>query len=161
MDDEDGPIMKLKNTADVPHEERFKSLREDLSKAKGQPVRIDLDPSDVLGFAFVKNNSDGIQERCKVTECDPDSQQVTLEFLHGSKEIMAYNGLINIINSQAEDGDQLWSFKGIKGHRKRNKKWEVLVDWDHTNESWEPLEDMRLADSVTLAEYGIERIEMS
>ena len=68
---------------------------------------------------------------------------------------MAYNELINIINAQAKDGDQLWSFKGIKGHRKKIKKWEVLVDWDHTNESWEPLNEMRLADSITLAEYAI------
>ena len=37
----------------------------------------------------------------------------------------------------------------------RKKKWEVLVDWDHTNESWEPLNEMRLADSITLAEYAI------
>ena len=155
MDDDDGPVLSIKNTEEIPHEERFKSLREEISKAKGQPVRIDLNPSDVLGFAFVKTNSEGHQERCKITECDPDSQQVTLEFLQGSKECMAYNDLINIINAQAEDGNQLWSFKGIKGHRKKNKKWEVLVDWDHTNESWEPLTKMRLADSVSLAEYAI------
>ena len=70
---------------------------------------------------------------------------------------MEYNDLIHLINKQNEDDDQILSFKGIKGHRKRNKKWEVLVDWEHTNESWEPLEEMRLADSVTLAEYAIEK----
>ena len=68
---------------------------------------------------------------------------------------MEYNELINLINKHEEDGDQLWSFKGIKGHRKRNKKWEVLVDWDHVNASWEPLEDICLADQITLADYAI------
>ena len=68
---------------------------------------------------------------------------------------MEYNELINNINAQTEDEDAIWSFKGIKDHRKRNKKWEVLVDWGHTNESWEPLKEMRLADAVTLAEYAL------
>ena len=73
------------------------------------------------------------------------------------KSDLLYNDLINLINKQNEDCDQVWSFKGIKGHRKRNKKWEVLVDWDHTNESWKPLEDIRLADAVTLAKYALEK----
>ena len=122
-----------------------------MSKAKGKAVRLELDPSDVLGYAFVKKNADGEKECCQVTECDPDAQQVTLEFHNDSKEIMEYNDLINTINAQSEDEDKIW----IKGHRKRNKKWEVLADWDHTIESWEPLTDMKLADAVTLAEYGI------
>ena len=152
---EEEPILAIKYNVDIPHKERFKSLRGEISKAGGKATRLELNPSDVLGYAFVKKNTDGDDERCRVTECDPDAQQVTLEFHNGSKEVMEYNDLINIINAQSEDGNQLWSFKGIKGHRKRNKKWEVLVDWDHTNESWEPLQDMRLADVVSLAEYGI------
>ena len=154
MDDED-TILSIKGDTDIPYKERFQSLREELSKAEGKAVRLELDPTNVLGYAFVKSNSEGVQERCQVTECDPDAQQVTLEFHAGNKEIMEYNDLINIINVQQEDGDQLWSFKAIKGHRKRNKKWEVLVDWEHTNESWEPLEELGLAEAVTLAEYGI------
>ena len=59
------------------------------------------------------------------------SQQVTLEFHNGSKE------LINNINAQIEDGDAIWSFKGIKGHRKRNKKWEVLVSYQRELEAFE------------------------
>ena len=110
-----------------------------MSKIEGKAVRLELDPTDVLGYAFVKDNSEGVKERCWVTECDPDTQQVTVEFHNGGKEVMEYNDLINIINAQEEDGDQIWSFKAIKGYRKRNKRWEVLVDWDHTKESWEPL----------------------
>ena len=137
MDDEDATLhnLQIKHDADVPHKERFKSLWEEISKAEEKAVRLELDPTDVLGYAFVKDNSEGEKERCQATECDPDTQQVTLEFHNRSKEVMDYNDLINIINAQQEDGDQLWSFKAIKGHRKRNKKWEVLVDWDHTNES--------------------------
>ena len=135
--------------------ERFTSLREELSKAEGKPMRIEFDPTDILGYAFVKKNSEGNDERCQVVDCDNASQQVTLELLHGDKETMEYNDLINLINKHNEDGDQLWSFKGIKGHRKKNKKWEVLVDWDHVNASWEPLEEIRLADSITLADYAI------
>ena len=145
------------DTNTSPASNRFTSLREELSKAKEKQVRIELDPTDVLGYAFVKENQDGLQERCQVSACDNDSQQVTLDFHNGNQEIMEYNDLINLIKKQDEDDDQIWSFKGIKGHRKTNKKWEVLVDWDHTNESWEPLEDIRLVDAVTLAEYAIEK----
>ena len=145
-DEETEPVLRLKDKDAFENKqtERFTSLREELSKAEGKPMRVEFDPTDVLGYAFVKKNSEGADERCQVVHCDNDSQQVTLEFLHGSKETMEYNDLINLINKHEEDGDQLWSFKGIKSHRKRNKKWEVLVDWDHVNASWEPLEDIRL-----------------
>ena len=79
-------------------------------------VRIELDPSDVLEYAFVKENSHVDQRRCQVTVCDADSQQITLEFHNRSKEVMKYNNLSNILNSQEEDGDQIWNLKGIKGH---------------------------------------------
>ena len=80
-------------------------------------MRIEFDPTDVLGYAFVKKKSEGDDEWCQVVDCDNDSQQVTLEFLHGSKETMEYSDLINLINKHEEDGDQLWIFKGINGHR--------------------------------------------
>ena len=67
-----------------------------------------------------------------------------------------YNELINIINANKENGDGLWSFKAIKGHRKNGRTWEVLVDWDHYNETWESLGEMRLADTITLAYYAFD-----
>ena len=44
--------------------------------------------------------------------------------------------------------------QGIDGHRKNKNKWEVLVNWDHTNATWEPLSEIRLADATTLANYA-------
>ena len=55
MDEEDSnlPTLQIKSNTDIPHKERFKSLREEMSKAEGKTVRLELDPTDVLGYAFV------------------------------------------------------------------------------------------------------------
>ena len=58
--DEEEPIQRSKGKEEEsPTTNRFTSLREELSKAEGKPVRIELDPSDVLGYAFVKENQEG------------------------------------------------------------------------------------------------------
>ena len=76
---------------------------------------------------------------------------MSLEYLTGQSELMGYNELINLISAADEGGDGLWTFKSIDGHRKKGRSWEILVNWDHCEKSWEPLTEMKLANAVTLA----------
>ena len=45
------PVLRLKDKDSFENQqtERFTSLREELSKAEGKPMRIEFDPTDVLG----------------------------------------------------------------------------------------------------------------
>ena len=50
-DEETEPVLRLKDKDAFENKqtERFTSLREELSKAVGKPMRIEFDPTDVLG----------------------------------------------------------------------------------------------------------------
>ena len=118
---------------------RFKSLRDEIKKAEGQAVGLSIDPT---------------KTKATVIEVNTDIDTVTLEYLSGHQDVIEYNELINIINALEDDGDGIWTFKGILGHRKKGSKWEVLVDWDHLNSTWEPLSEIKLADAISLAKYA-------
>ena len=70
---------------------------------------------------------------------------------------MEYNNIINTINAQDEDGDGLWDFHSVKDQRGAGRDIEVLIDWDGTNTSWEPLSQMKNADMVKLSKYEKEK----
>ena len=114
-------------------------------------VGIKIDTENLLGFSYARDHK-GNTQRCVVKEIDEENETATIEYMTGSREVIDYNEIINQLNKREEDGDGLWSFKGILDHRplkgKRNQ-WEVRVDWDHCNSSWEPLHHMRAADPVT------------
>ena len=58
------------------------------------------------------------------------------------------------------DKDDFFNMKGIKAHRKvkgpsnRVEKWEVLVDWERAESTWEPLGVIFSDDPVTVAMYA-------
>ena len=133
---------------------RFDSLTNEISKARKTKTGINIDPSDLLGYSFAHERDDGIKQRATVVEIDNENNLFTLEYITGDRDLIDYNQLINSFNAQDEDGDRLWSFKGIKDHRKKGRGYEVLVDWDHCNASWESLDHMKSADLFTLAKYA-------
>ena len=128
--------------------DRFTALSDEISELEGKKMGIMLDPEELLGYTFARER-DGVHQRATVKDVDVENKFIKLEYLTGQTELIEYNELINIINANQEDGDVNWSFKDIQGHRKRSKKWEVLVNWDHCNATWEPLTEIRLADSTS------------
>jgi hypothetical protein len=44
--------------------------------------------------------------------------------------------------------------KSIEDHRKNGKTWDVLVRWEDSSESWEPLRWISREDPVTLVAYA-------
>ena len=121
------PYASLKVSTNEP---LLRSLREDLSKLEGSDVGFKIDTEDLLGYAYAREKY-GVQQRSEVKDVDEENKTVTVEYLTGQRDVVSYNEIINMVNKQEEDGDELWSFKGTKNHRKRKGKWELLVDWNN------------------------------
>ena len=147
--------------ASLKTENRLNSLTETLKELEGSKddIGIKFDPENLLGFSYARENN-GTTQRCVVKEVNDENETATVEYVTGSQDVVDYNEIINQLDAREEDGDGLWSFKGILDHRpmkgKRNQ-WEVRVDWDNCNSSWEPLAHMRAEDQVTLANYANEK----
>ena len=73
---------------------------------------------------------------------------------------MNYNAIVNLMNKQVEneldDPENAYTFKAISDHCKKNAKYDVLVEWEYGEKTWEPIAVMRQDDPVTLAKYGQE-----
>ena len=132
---------------------RFTSFNEMVAKLIGKDFSPTIDPHDLVGYSFVTEQDD-LKQRATVTNVDADVDKVTLTFMNGSEELLEYNDLINLINARDEDGDNLHSFNAILDHRRKSRKWEVQVQWDDGDVTWEPLTDMRLYDMITLSKYA-------
>ena len=57
---------------------------------------------------------------------------------------------------ESNDPDSAHTFKEISDHRYKNSTYEVLVEWECSEKTWEQIALMRQDDSVTLVKYGIE-----
>ena len=67
--------------------------------------------------------------------------------------------MIDQESEASDDGEKRWLFNEVKDHRLLpNKKWELLIQWDNGEETWEPLSVsvMRGEDPVSIARYGQE-----
>jgi len=73
---------------------------------------------------------------------------------------MDYNEIINALNKEEEDGVERWTFEEILDHRwTKDPKWrgkiDVLIKWEGYEEpTWEPMENIKKDDPVTLAGYA-------
>ena len=73
---------------------------------------------------------------------------------------MNCNAIVDLMNKQieveTEDPDTAYTFKAITDHRYKNSTYEVLIEWEGGEKTWEPIAIMRQDDPVTLAKYGKE-----
>ena len=60
--------------------DRFRSLREEISKASGEETGISIDPSDLLGYSLAREK-DGVMQRNTVKKVEEDNNLVVLEYL--------------------------------------------------------------------------------
>ena len=73
-----------------------------------------------------------------------------------------YEDLINMINRPDEDGVELWDFEKIINHKwsddpQRKGKIDVQLKWAGYEEpTWEPMENIKRDDPVSLAKYAQE-----
>ena len=113
------------------------------------------DPDELVGFVFAMKDGDDVN-RAKVTKKEPDSDKFVVELENGKEHLMEYHVLLDRYNEANNEEDQIFTYSAILDHRKRNRKWEVLVKWDgHGVEpTWEPLANLKESDPVTVASYA-------
>ena len=130
-------------------------------------------PDELVGKTFTMPSGD--DDRLyratvirKVEDLDAaDHQRIKflVEFGHNNHEaIIAYNQLCDYIEDQEENqDDKAWTFKGIIGHQGplkakdpayKGSKWNLKIDWDDDEPTWEPLTVIAKDDIVSVAKYG-------
>ena len=86
------------------------------------------------------------------------------------ESIMEYNELCDMVETQLSamnDGpeDNLWSFKRILNHqgplkptdpRYKGSRWNLLIDWDGHDATWEPRTIIDSSDKISVSEYAAE-----
>ena len=112
--------------------------------------------SIILGYKFIKNVN-GNPHRVEVKEQVTDTKFLVAVGDSGREEIMEYNEILDFVNKSVDPdaADPVESFEDIVDHRKiKDHKWEVLVKWTYTDDTWEPLEWMIKQDPITVARYA-------
>ena len=157
--------------------------RYDSDYVLSDPTRMPtIQPDDLLGRTFLKDpNEDGERFRARVVRKiidNPNLEDPTFENIKfilkidGAKadEIVSYNEVLDQINKvkfQDElddtDGAKIWRFRQITGHAgplsKRDKNYKgspynVLVEWETGETTYEPLHVIAQDDPVTCAIYA-------
>ena len=80
---------------------------------------------------------------------------------------MTYNDIMNHVHrDQLEDGGHIWRFRKILGHQGpldhrspdyKNSLYNLEIEWENGEISFEPLNVMIADDEVTIAQYAKER----
>ena len=124
-----------------------------------------MNPDELIGKTFLREREDdGTIHRAKIMQrienADNISDQYLVKVGKDREEVMNYNSIIDLLNKQIyrkeSNPDNAYSFKSIKDHKKTGSSYEVLVEWDGGEMTWEPIALMRHDDPVTLANYGKE-----
>ena len=125
-----------------------------------------FDPDELIGKTFLREREvDGTIHRAEIVQRIENSEAITDQYLvkfgNGEREeVMSYNAIVDFLSKQIEkeidDPNSLYSYKSISNHRKVNNQYEVLVEWECGESTWEPVAIIRRDDPVTLAQYGKE-----
>ena len=133
-----------------------------------------FEPLDIIGRSFLLDEKgDGTRQRAHILRAIDDfdnklaKDPSRMEFIchigdDDLEEIMTYADIINHIQHD-ESTDILWKFKAVLNHqgpltsRDKNYKgsrYNVLVDWETGEKTWEPLDVIAKADPVCCALYA-------
>ena len=135
-----------------------------------------FDPSELVGCTFLKfPEDDGQCFRAKIAEVieerdwDLVAKPESLKFRcsvndDADEEIVSYNEIINHIEKDEQDLG-LWKFKSITAHQGplsksdaayKGSRFNVLVNWETGESTYEPLHLVAADDPVTCAIYAKE-----
>ena len=140
-----------------------------------------FDPTDLVGRTFLMDpQENGERYRTKILEALVESEEQLAKHPDRIKfvcsvnddmyeEILTYNEILEYIAKNEEhDDDQaiVWKFKRIAGHQGPLKKgdpgyngskFNVLVEWETGESTYEPLDVIAADDPVTCAIYAKEK----
>ena len=139
------------------------------------PVNIPIfSPDELLGMAVLREHDD-IMVHAKVVQKIMDQDEMNhqkIKFLlslgdRELEEIISYNGLSNLVTESMaakESGQsECFSYSGIADHqwplkshdlKYRGSSYNVLVTWDDSMQTWEPLNMMAKQDPVMIVRYA-------
>jgi hypothetical protein len=161
-----------------PPSPHVKSLADEaIGKTTGAGL-IMLDPDELIGRTFLKdvNEEDGTRYRCKIIKAlkDKDAElsndPMRKRFLVSVnddeyEEIVSYNEILEHLEQSADpDGeDAVWKFKRIFAHQGplapndqhwKGSKFNVGIEWETGERTFEPLTIAAADDPVTCAIYA-------
>ncbi len=146
----------------------------DLENGIGSSVLIDL--SDLIGRTFLMDEqSDGTRQRARIMELIDDFQtnatndQKKFKVQIGEdnlEEILTYNEVMDYIEkrSDSDDGEEIyWKYKRLSGHQGplgrddpnwKGDRFNVQVEWENGEITYEPLRTIAADDPVACAIYA-------
>jgi hypothetical protein len=134
-----------------------------------------VDTSDLIGKTFLLDeNQDGTKHWARIVEALNDHQHSHVNSKEHTKfrvsinndmyeDILTYGEIMDHINKDEEQGDILWKYKCISGHQGPLKttdeeyngsKYNVQVEWENGEVTFEPLSIMAADDPVSCAIYA-------
>ena len=126
----------------------------DCISSKDKKSLPNFDPMDLIGKSYI-SESNGLQQKATITNVDLEEESVALHYdSNNSNGVLTYNDFINSFHSKDEDGNLLWAFKSINGHRLKNGVWELELLWDSGEITWEPMYQIKDSDPISVAEYA-------
>jgi hypothetical protein len=134
-----------------------------------------LDPADLIGRSFLKDQDNGERHRIQIVQLmDDHLEQVEqhperVKFLckireDDHEELIAYNEILTYLEAQ-EQNEGLWKFRHIVGHEGPLNKshpdyngslYNVQIEWENGEITSEPLNVIAPDDPVTCAIYARE-----
>ena len=171
-----GDKMFIRSTH-TPENFASSSLDDDDPNVKRRMVTID--PKDLIGQTFLKDSEeDGQRFRARVVRAIIDKEDEKKKGLEYMKfvcevpnstvdEILTYNEILDFIeqdnNDIDNDTEQLYKFRRITAHQGplrtsdkdyKGSTYNVLVEWETGETTYEPLDLIGSDDPVTCAEYA-------
>jgi hypothetical protein len=156
----------------------------ELSSLDGDPsvrrrTMVTIDPKELIGRTFLKDSEeDGQRFRARVVRAVVDKEEDLKKGTEYKKficevpnstvdEILTYNEIIDCIarenNDIENDTEQLYKFRRITAHQGplhsgdthyKGSSYNVLVEWETGETTYEPLDLIATDDPVTCAEYA-------
>lgn len=178
-DDEDDDKPPLKDNVkerlgkDKPRDFRAENLKTPNPTVKG------LSPEDMIGRTFLMPpEEDHTRHRAKIIGLVEDykkgmdekgspwaRERIKFKCLVNDdyEDIVSYNDIVDYIEED-QTWDGIWKFRRILKHKKVSPKdpdynksqWNILIEWEGGETSWEPLAHMVKQDPVTVAIYARE-----
>jgi hypothetical protein len=115
-----------------------------------------FDPMEVVGKRFIKEHN-GFPHHAKVLEPMEDGTKFLVALGDGEREeIMTYHEIMDLVENQLDDDNEshAWAFETILDHRKKGRKYDILILWTTGEETWEDLSWIGAQDPITVAKYG-------
>ena len=140
-----------------------------------RPMAV-IDPDDLIGRTYITSPADdGSQHRIKIVEkldvlADEMNSMPEMQRFRATndketiEEIVTYNQILQRL--EKDDGELgEWKFKSITSHdgplnqsstKYNGSKWNVRVEWENGEITWEPLGIIAKSDPITCAIYAKE-----